>query len=82
MAVKGPSRETPEACSTPLDALFSVRPVLFRPRPDTLCVLERSTLLVLLSRRVDEPCTVTVDVNEVVFMSNFGCAVPVESLNS
>jgi hypothetical protein len=62
--------------SVPADAPFTVRCVLPFARPAIVWELDSSTTLLLLSRRVDVPVTLTVVTAVFVVLSGFDCATP------
>ena len=68
-AVKVPCADVPVVDSVPADAPFTVRCVLPLARPVTVSVLDSFTVLLLLSRRVAVPETVTVAVIAFVVLS-------------
>jgi len=76
LAVNAPCGDFPVVFSLPADAPLTVRWALPLASPVTVCVLVSLTTLVLLSRRVAVPPTVTVVVMVFVVLSGFCCTVP------
>jgi hypothetical protein len=75
-AVNAPSFDLPVLDSVAADVPLTVRFVLPGARPATVWLLVSFTVLVLLSRRVVVPATVTFVLTVFVVLSSFGCAPP------
>jgi hypothetical protein len=75
-AVNAPCRDVPVVVSVPVDVPFTVRCALPFARPVTVCVLASFTSLLLLSRRVTVPLTVTVETIVFVVLSGFSWTTP------
>src|SRR5512146_2934285 len=76
LAVNAPCGDLPVVFSVPADAPSIVRLVLPLARPEMVSLLDSLTTLVLLSRRVTVPFTVTVVATVLVRLSIFGCGWP------
>lgn len=72
-ALNAPCDDVPVVFSVPADAPFTVRCVLPFARPVTVRVLDSLTTLLLLSRRVTVPLTVTAVTTVFVVLSIFSC---------
>src|SRR5947209_2119999 len=75
-AVNAPWLDVPVVASAPADTAFTVRCALPFARPVMVCMLDSFTTLLLLSRLVAVPVTVTVVTAELVVLSGLDCATP------
>src|SRR6266550_5951727 len=75
-AVNAPCEDVPVVFSVPADVPFTVRCVLSFARPVTVWLLDSFTTLLLLSRRVAVPLTVTVETTVFVVLSRACCTCP------